>query len=476
MIDPLEARILLSTIIWSNRGSDGFEVFGTNTNRARELVNLAIANWSAVIASFNYHPLPGGSGGTLPDRFSITINAANINNQPGLGAAVAETTYGDGDLDWQGKPHHASITIDDDANASNGGPGWYFSPTDDNTAFPNVINSFAGSNSATTLDFLTIVTHELGHALGLAYGGNEMINGRLMDTGIADPTDPNHSELFQIPGYESQFTLTEQGGLHTYAGPPLNGLVSVPDDLMNAFVPRGTRKLISDVDAQILRAGYGYIVVKPSTLNTYYANLDPLTGILNVQGTSGNDTITVNSDGSGHDVVNVNNLAAVNFNSVAVQKIAIHALQGDDAVTVSKILTTDASIYGGAGNDTLMGGSGNDYIYDPTGSNVINGGPGNDTLIGNGSGNNSIVGGAGNDELHGGSGNDTLWGGWGNDTLFGGAGNTLFEGRAGDDLIYANNGAADTIYGGLGNDTAHVDAGNLDSLPNNDVESVIVGS
>ncbi len=169
-------------------------------------------------------------------------------------------------------------------------------------------------------------------------------------------------------------------------------------------------------------------------------------GLLNVNGTANNDTISVSNDNSGNYVVNQNGLAPESFPIANVNQIVINGFAGDDSITIRP----------GVIGSTLLGG------------------PGNDTLVG-GSGNDSLVGGAGNDLLKGMAGNDTLWGGFGNDTLFGGGGNNLLEGRAGDDLIYANNNQADTIYGGLGNDTAHVDAGNLDQIPNSDVESVIIG-
>src|SRR5262245_62391794 len=54
--EPLEARVLLSTIAWANRGeaSDGFDAtFGTNAAAARAVVDAGIDAWEQVIASFN---------------------------------------------------------------------------------------------------------------------------------------------------------------------------------------------------------------------------------------------------------------------------------------------------------------------------------------------------------------------------------------------------------------------------------------
>src|SRR5437867_5887419 len=55
--DPLEKRVLLSTITWTNRGlaSDNFtSTFGVNAAAARNVVDAVIAAYTRVITSFNY--------------------------------------------------------------------------------------------------------------------------------------------------------------------------------------------------------------------------------------------------------------------------------------------------------------------------------------------------------------------------------------------------------------------------------------
>jgi uncharacterized protein YkwD len=116
-------------------------------------------------------------------------------------------------------------------------------------------------------------------------------------------------------------------------------------------------------------------------------------GVLTVQGTSGNDTVTVTRSG---DWISV---AGQTFSFWAFSRLVITTGGGDDAI----VDHTDKSavIYGGDGNDTIRAGVGRDKIY----------------------------GGRGDDDINGGRGNDMIYGGCGNDTLAGGAGtNVLIEG------------------------------------------------
>ena len=126
--------------------------------------------------------------------------------------------------------------------------------------------------------------------------------------------------------------------------------------------------------------------------------------------------------------------------------------------------TMTATIYGGAGNDTIKGSNrdsasysetlrgeagiddiqgngGDDIIYGGDASDVLDGGPGEDTIYGD----------AGNDTIFGGPDNDTIEGGPGDDTIRGGDGDDDLEGNAGNDRISGGNGD-DTIDGGEGGD------------------------
>jgi Ca2+-binding RTX toxin-like protein len=134
-----------------------------------------------------------------------------------------------------------------------------------------------------------------------------------------------------------------------------------------------------------------------------------------------------------------------------VSRLKVDALDGNDKITLST--SKGASVFAGAGRDTVTGGAGNDNIFgdlnaSPTTTPVATGVPGADLIFGGG-GHDSIDGNDGNDVLHGGADDDTVVGGSGIDTMLGESGNDFI--RAHD-----NNGG-EIVDGGIGFDRAEVD-------------------
>jgi Ca2+-binding RTX toxin-like protein len=134
------------------------------------------------------------------------------------------------------------------------------------------------------------------------------------------------------------------------------------------------------------------------------------------------------------------------------------------------------TVYGGAGNDTLIGHDAHDVIYGGDGRQTP--GSGNDTIIGRGQddhlagedGNDRIEGGAGYDEISGNNGDDRLEGGADDDSIEvllvdedapRSPGNDHLEGGAGADFIGADQGT-DAAFGGPGDDSVALVAGKLD--------------
>lgn len=108
------------------------------------------------------------------------------------------------------------------------------------------------------------------------------------------------------------------------------------------------------------------------------------------------------------------------------------------------------TVVGALGNDVLVGNVGDDILYGNQGNDVLYGNEGNDILIG-GQDNDELAGGQGNDYLEGNKGNDILYGNQGNDTIIAGAGDDVVFGGQGDDQIIGGIGN-DTLSGNLGAD------------------------
>jgi Ca2+-binding RTX toxin-like protein len=110
-----------------------------------------------------------------------------------------------------------------------------------------------------------------------------------------------------------------------------------------------------------------------------------------VNGTGGDDVITVAGDSSGVSVLGL--AARINItNAEPTDALTVNALAGDDAVTATG-LTADALTLiedGGDGNDVLLGGDGDDTLLGGAGDDALIGGPRMDTLDG-GPGSNTEI-------------------------------------------------------------------------------------
>src|SRR4051812_34352417 len=153
--------------------------------------------------------------------------------------------------------------------------------------------------------------------------------------------------------------------------------------------------------------------------------------LLNVFGDLGSNTIEISRDAAGKILLNGGTSSILGGTPTVANTAAITAfgLDGNDVITMNETngALVSASLFGGAGNDTITGGSAGDQLF---------GESGNDTLSGKG-------------------GNDFLFGGAGNDVLTGGAGDDQMFGQAGDDRMIWNPGdGTDLMEGGDGDDTA----------------------
>jgi Ca2+-binding RTX toxin-like protein len=198
------------------------------------------------------------------------------------------------------------------------------------------------------------------------------------------------------------------------------------------------------------------VVESLETRRLLAADLDEVTGLLTISGTTRSDTITVALAGSTlHVAVN---RARYQFDASQVDSMFINAKGGNDRVVIQEHVTTNAHISGGGGNDRLIGGGGNDVVLGGAGNDNCQGGPGNDVVSGGG-GNDWVAGDAGDDTVDGNGGNDRATGGAGDDQVSGGFGNDFVQGDAGDDTLLGGAGN-DRVMGASGDDEVFGDAGN----------------
>lgn len=239
----------------------------------------------------------------------------------------------------------------------------------------------------------------------------------------------------------------------------VNGSFTLPSTPPTGFGAGGTYTLGTIVDATNVvsesnennNKNQPGIDVKPLVFLdwAYLAN-----SVLNVSGTTANDTIKLEL--SGKNIKVTRGKLSKTFPLKSISSIIVDAGNGNDSVTVDSKITLLSTIQGGAGKDTLLGGSGNDEIHGGAGNDSIRGGKGNDIIHGD-DGNDTLFGEAGLDSLYGGAGNDSIDGGTQNDLINGGAGKDTLLGGDGDDLFYADDSEADKILGGKGLDAAYWD-------------------
>lgn len=250
------------------------------------------------------------------------------------------------------------------------------------------------------------------------------------------------------------------------------------------------------------------------------ASLDTVTQVLTVQGSAGNDVITIKKDAIGTLIVKENQSQKF-FPLILVKTMVIKGGYGADTITVDPAVGIPATIRTGGGLlaegqfDTVRGGSGSDTIYLETRGATAYGGNGSDTFYFGSAIAAQAHGEAGNDVFYaadggtralvkGGTGVDTLdysaasqqlliqnglsgryqsqpnfWtaypqvmsgyhdqvaefenftGGKGNDIIHGNDANNVLKGGAGNDYIRGH-GGRDIVYGGTGSNVLAGDSG-----------------
>jgi hypothetical protein len=307
-------------------------------------------------------------------------------------------------------------------------------------------------------DGVTVATHELGHVLGILglrnsfTGDVEYINpdtGQLTMSTFDELVEQRSGRLYFIGGnarsvYGGRVGIYQgapgSGGSH-YGGP---GSPDLDDNLMSFSAEPGVILDITLIDEAIL-ADIGLPVDRD------FPEPEPPSGpVLTVNGTAGDDVITVTLTGSVY-VVTVNGVTdSTSYDADDYGRVLVDAGAGNDRVTINGAVRA-TTINGGAGNDTLVGGGGDDSLTGGDGVDRLVGNGGRDRLDGGG-GKDFLFGGDGLDVLFGGNSGDYLEGGNGSDSIFGGTGNDEIIAGGGSDTIFGEEGD-DMISGGSGNDS-----------------------
>ena len=269
----------------------------------------------------------------------------------------------------------------------------------------------------------------------------------------------------------------------------------------------GTGRIVADLGGDdragaIARTIDGRYVVAGSNSARFalaaFARADGTLGELVIEGTAGDDRISVDrtADRTGLEIT-VNG-ATRTVPLASVTRLVLRGLAGNDRIDVSPRVSLPATLDGGAGNDILKGGSGDDRILGGGGDDMLDGRGGADVFRG-GDGRDGadytgragavfvnledgnaddgeagehddvvvdvedVYGGRGNDRLTGSFADNRLQGGAGDDVLVGGGGGRdALSGGAGDDALFSRDPVPhfenrDTVSGGDGNDEAEVD-------------------
>jgi Ca2+-binding RTX toxin-like protein len=111
-----------------------------------------------------------------------------------------------------------------------------------------------------------------------------------------------------------------------------------------------------------------------------------------IQGTDGDDVITVSGDANGVSVHGLSAVVNITGAEAANDTLIVNAQGGDDVVDASNLAVGavqvtanggdgDDVLIGSPGNDTLTGGAGDDVLLGGAGTDILNGAPGDDILI-----------------------------------------------------------------------------------------------
>jgi Ca2+-binding RTX toxin-like protein len=125
-----------------------------------------------------------------------------------------------------------------------------------------------------------------------------------------------------------------------------------------------------------------------------------------LSGAGGNDTVdggagidTLSESGNVNFIVTEGKLIGIGTETFTnIEKVQLQGGSGNNILNAGALTTTQAILFGGDGNDTLIGGAGDDRLFGGNGDDILRGGAGKDFLDGgSGIGSDTLSGGAGVD-------------------------------------------------------------------------------
>ena len=326
--------------------------------------------------------------------------------------------------------------------------------------------SFSGANAQIGAYGWFAITHELGHTLGLAHGGDYNASDDNDGDGEPDPITYDgdayfyqDSQQYTIMSYFDG-SVTGQAAVNWNTGQFAFAQTPAVHDILAVQNIYG-----ADYTTRAGDTVYGFNSTADRAVFNFATNTLP---IVTIWDGGGNDTLDL-SGFNANNIIDINEgaFSSAGNKITAAQKVfwgGIFGLQtdaqfaaffaanglGPDGRPVDNIgIAYGAKIenaIGGAGNDTINGNALNNVLSGNAGNDAIFGGDGLDTLNG-GDGADMLSGGNDLDTLNGGLGDDTLNGGNGKDTLNGGAGNDVLNGGNGKDMYVFTDAGTDTIVG-----------------------------
>ena len=218
-------------------------------------------------------------------------------------------------MDSNGRPRLGEIGFGSGTDGR--GAGWWVDPTpNDSAEFSTPSNAFEGiapigSPAYRQRDLYSTVLHEIGHVLGVNPVQLQAAASRgrisFVNTGIASDLVGMTLHTFVGPSVNALFTngvhLSALRRENNYTDPATGIVFFGTEDLMNPTRDNGLRRVISNLDALVLRDAYGYSVTPPETFGSFYANLDKTTRTLTIHGGPGSSIFTTGGIGASNDVI-----------------------------------------------------------------------------------------------------------------------------------------------------------------------------